>query len=545
MNSLKLKTRITLLVLSAVFGIVILTALSALSIQRDLQQGRQELIRSIIEANHSILSYYHAQERQGTLSREDAQQRAVDTLLAGRYGGHDGRSEYTYAFTMDGVGVAHLNSDLIGQEVIDAIQDGQGRYTIRNMVSALKTQPNGAFVETSVPRPGETETVPKLQYVKQFTPWNWFIGTGIYMDDLATEVRSSVLREVVTSIVILLTIAAIGIWLARGVLRQVGGEPGEAIELMNRAANGDLQVNVRNAPKGSMLASLGTMVKSLQTIVAEIRTESQQLNSSANGINSAAADVAKASNEQAEATASMAAAVEEMTVSISHISDSAKQTEQDSLASADLAGQGVAKVSEANSQISRLAEVITDASSRVKALNQRAEQISTIASSIKEIADQTNLLALNAAIEAARAGDQGRGFAVVASEVRTLAGRTQTATTEIDEMIAGIQADTKEVVVTIDAALPQVESGSQSTREAAELLEQLRQGADSALERVREVANATREQSLASTAIAEKVEQVSMMVDETSQAMQATSENAEDLNRISRELNELVSRFKV
>lgn len=55
----------------------------------------------------------------------------------------------------------------------------------------------------------------------------------------------------------------------------------------------------------------------------------------------------------------------------------------------------------------------------------------------------------------------------------------------------------------------------------------------------------TREQSLASTAIARKVEPVSMMVDETSQAMQSISDNANDLNRISRELNELVSRFKL
>ena len=543
-NTLTLRTRIFLIVILAIIGVAALTVTSLLSTKRDLTQGRMEVIKSIVESAHSVADHFYQLEQNGQMTREEAQQAAATLFVASRYGGENKKAEYVYAWTMEGLGVAHVNPNFVGRNMFNEIRDGQGRFTLQDIVAQLRKSPDGAFVDTEFPRPGETVPVEKLQYAMVFQPWNWFIGTGIYMDDLNQDLQRQIFKDGAIAILVLLIIGVTGYLMALSILRQIGGEPSTAIQLMSKAAKGDLTIKIENAPSGSLLAGLQQMVESIRDTVVEIRSESKNVHLNANTINQAAADVSRAANDEAEAITSMAAAIEEMTVSISHISDSARETEQNSRAAANLASQGVNQVSSASNEINKIADMVKDASSKVAALNANANQISSIAGVIREIADQTNLLALNAAIEAARAGDQGRGFAVVADEVRTLAARTATATNDIEKMIEGVLTGTSQVVSTMEAALPQVEAGVVATETATSLLAQIKEGAESTVISVTGVANSTQEQTLASSSIAEKVDQIAHMMEITSSAMRSTADSAKQLDHIASELNSMVSRFK-
>ncbi|MDF9619120.1 methyl-accepting chemotaxis protein [Pseudomonas entomophila] len=127
----------------------------------------------------------------------------------------------------------------------------------------------------------------------------------------------------------------------------------------------------------------------------------------------------------------------------------------------------------------------------IEALHQRSEDIARVTLVIQGIASQTNLLALNAAIEAARAGEHGRGFAVVADEVRGLAGRTSSATEEVGQMVADIQARTAQVVAQIRTLADDLGKGVGQVEQAGGQLAQIASLAASVEGQVSEIAGGT------------------------------------------------------
>ncbi|SDI74153.1 methyl-accepting chemotaxis protein [Pseudomonas flavescens] len=137
---------------------------------------------------------------------------------------------------------------------------------------------------------------------------------------------------------------------------------------------------------------------------------------------------------------------------------------------------GQAELQQAISRMQQLSAQAAASRELIDGLGARTEQIEQVTQVIHSIASQTNLLALNAAIEAARAGEQGRGFAVVADEVRSLAGRTATATGEVGQMIADIRQQSGAVVSHIqrqaeelEAAARQIEFTGEQLRGIADL----------------------------------------------------------------------------
>lgn len=190
-----------------------------------------------------------------------------------------------------------------------------------------------------------------------------------------------------------------------------------------------------------------------------------------------------------------------------------------------------------------LAKEINAASGNIEQLAKSSESISGIADTISNIAEQTNLLALNAAIEAARAGEQGRGFAVVADEVRTLAQRTQEATSEIHKLISELLESTQSSVETMRNSQEQSEHCVTQSEKMSESLNSIIESVDQINSLNQQIAVAAEQQSCVAEGLSENIVKVEEQSSDTLSNANKTNESMGRLNSMAEKLRDKMMEF--
>ena len=363
----------------------------------------------------------------------------------------------------------------------------------------------------------------------------------------AAAVSSESMLSILLSGVFLALGIGVSLWILRDVMRQLGGEPAYAAEVVQRIAQGDLSTPIESAAADttSLLAGMKQMQSSLHDVIAQINDAATRLGDASHSLASTAQQVADGSSQQSDSTSSIAAAVEEMTVSINLVNDSAKNAHSLADEARQLSIEGAKHVKETVGEINTIAGSVDSSTQVVRLLGEQSQKISGIVGVIREIADQTNLLALNAAIEAARAGEQGRGFAVVADEVRKLAEKTATSTQEISIMIGEIQQGTQTAVKQMEQGTTQVEKGVVVAAATGESMSSIEAGAGNVLTAVDDISTALQEQAMASNQISQGVEKIAQMTEENSAAVTEVSRAAGELQKLATSLKDNVNRFRL
>ncbi|GGC96744.1 methyl-accepting chemotaxis protein [Halopseudomonas salina] len=547
LRKIKISQRIWLILIVALVSMTVLAVAALATLRSEYKQAEVTKATHLVESAHTLMGYYHSREVSGELTGEQARTAALEALRTMRYGGG---TEYFWVNDMDNVMVMHPMAPQTEGVDLTTITNSDGRPNVITEMVKLARDQGTAFIEYSWSRPGqnpgEGEAHQKIAAFTHFEPWDYMIGTGIFIADMEAKFIAEAVKVMIFVTLLTLLMVLILYIIGRSISRPLNS----VVEAMRDIASGEADLTRKLDDNAQDELSL--IASHFNNFTANLRGIVHQLGDSANQLTSAGQQLSQISNnslrgmtQQSEKMELMATAVNEITYGVQDVAQNANAAAQEVENANEGANNGRVQVTRTIEQITHLSDSVKTAVTHMESLSSDAHEITSVLDVIRNIAEQTNLLALNAAIEAARAGEMGRGFAVVADEVRNLAQRTQKSTEEIHNMINKLQTNTQTVVEVINESDRYSELSVQQATAAGAALDQITESMQQMVALNASIASATTQQSTVVEDVNRSVTEAAELARETTDGAQQTAQASEHLTQLGKQIDGLVARFRV
>lgn len=567
----------------AIVGIAVITAalISAIFIHnmitesdRQIEIYRQSLTESVerelkleTESAITVLANVYKRQQAGEFTEEQAKKLAADLVRQMRY---DDGAGYFYIDTYDGVNVVLLGRDSEGKSRINS-QDSEGRYYIKEMIANGRN--GGGYTDLMFAKPNESTPLPKRNYTEAFEPYQWVVGTGVWIDYIDSKVdqqqavadealHSQIIKMLIMLLILVILFAGAGVWisgqivrpiqvvtrklevLATGDLRLDSSDETEVSTAKGKLANITSLASLTggNDEVGIMSRAMQTLQKNISTMMKQIKDSAEEVAQSSQQLTENAEQSALASNQIADSIVNVAGSCNEQFTSVedadTHVSKLSSNMESFK-ATINQAGSmvndtkneadaGSANMKNAVEQMRLIEQTVSESAKVIAELGEESNRIGSIVEAISGIAEQTNLLSLNAAIEAARAGEHGRGFAVVADEVRKLAEQSQDSAKEITQIIVSIQQKAQNAVNVMQEGVAQVENGVEAVNGAGVSFGDIASKVQTVVVQTQEMENIVNELAESTNTISDAVGKISTMSKSVSAEAQTVSAATEE-----------------
>ncbi|MBC7212191.1 MAG: methyl-accepting chemotaxis protein, partial [Pseudomonas sp.] len=321
LRSMSISRRLWLILLVAVAMLLVLGLLMLRQLHGDLYQAKAEKTRHVVQTAAGILTYYQGLEAAGTLTREAAQQQALQVVRGLRYDQND----YFWINDLHPKMIMHpANPKLDGQD-LSAIRDPDGFAVFNEMVALARSQGAGP-VDYRWPKPGASEPVEKTSYIQLFKPWGWIIGSGVYIDDVQAEFARQLRDASLLGLGIALLMALLVMLIARSIARPLQ----EAVQAMGTIASGESDLTRRLDTHGrDEITHLGEHFNrfngKLQGVIGQLQGAAHALAESAGHVGDNAGAAQARSTQQSLQMDQVATAINEVSYAVHDVAKHAEQ----------------------------------------------------------------------------------------------------------------------------------------------------------------------------------------------------------------------------
>ena len=269
----------------------------------------------------------------------------------------------------------------------------------------------------------------------------WTLVSFVRNADIEHGANNQLTYSIIIGLISLIAAIAVLLYLIQIlVVVPLGGEPKEIEEMMERIAQGEVDLCLAyNDSKTGIFKSVINLSKQLSRLIKKSHSIAENVAAASEQLSNSMTDTLSNAKQETSQVEYISTSINALSTTSVDMSDKAFIAEQRTIDAQKHITSGKENLHSSAYLSMKINTSFSETAKTLRVLEDFACEIGSVTDVINGISEQINLLALNAAIEAARAGEHGRGFAVVADEVRNLASKTQDSTVSIQGIIEKLQ----------------------------------------------------------------------------------------------------------